>query len=150
VTPDASPTARLAGLLGEWTLARTLEPGIGTFHGRAVFVAEPGGIAYREDGTLTLASGWSGPASRAQHWSADDDGIDVRFAGELREGELLHRLRPDDAGRAADSHLCGADRYDGAYELGADELRIVMDVRGPEKSYVSTSVLRRVPPPTRG
>lgn len=138
------PEELLETLLGTWSVERRLDPAIGVFTGSAEFAREPGGFAYREQGLLELTSGWTGPASRAQRWRADADGIDVLFAGELRDGELLHRLRVDPTGRASDSHLCGADRYAGVYEFGEDEVRIAMDVCGPAKAYVATTVLRRI------
>jgi hypothetical protein len=72
----------------------------------------------------------------------------VRFAGELRDGELLHRVVLGPAGTGEDVHVCGADVYAGRYDVSRpDELRIAMDVRGPGKSYVALTVLRRARPP---
>jgi hypothetical protein len=149
VTTAPTPLATLDALAGDWIVERRLEPGIGTFAGSARFVpAADGALDYREDGELRLSSGWTGPATRRQRWIAADDAVEVRFAGDLRDGELLHRLVPTATGTTGDVHLCGADLYTGDYDFSrADEVRIAMDVRGPEKDYRAVTVLRRARPP---
>ncbi|MBP2478672.1 hypothetical protein JOF53_007544 [Crossiella equi] len=133
-----------AALPGEWRFDRVIT-GQGTAAGTAVF--RPGGtdeLHYREDGTLTLDTGYTGAAYREYRYVLAGEELRVCFP----DGRLMHALRP--AGQdpeATDTHLCGADVYTGHYALdGPDTLRISYDVRGPKKDFTISTVLHRVIP----
>ena len=58
---------------GRWRIEREIEDmaagRIGRFTGAAVFSAVPGGLAYAETGTLSLAG--AAPMAQVYHWFSD-------------------------------------------------------------------------------
>ena len=76
---------RLGAFEGDWTIERAIEDvhaaRLGRFTGRATFrPSAAGGLAYREEGTLTLGDGPAMQATRDYHWRDGGGGIiEVRF-----------------------------------------------------------------------
>lgn len=131
-----------AALPGEWRYDRVIT-GQGTATGLARFTAAaPGELHYREDGTLTLDTGYTGPAYREYRYVLDGEQLNVCFP----DGRIMHTLRPDTArAEATDVHLCGEDVYTGHYALpDQDTLRISYQVAGPHKDFTISTVLRRL------
>jgi hypothetical protein len=122
-----------AGLAGRWRLTRSIEPGVGTAAGTAVFTPDgPGRLRYREDVELRLATGHVGPAFRENTWVLGPASIQVLLA----DGTLMHTLSFGDSRQASDVHPCRADFYRGTYSFGpAGALTVDMHVTGPGKDY---------------
>jgi uncharacterized protein DUF6314 len=123
-----------AGLAGRWRLTRSIEPGIGTAQGLAVFTPDgPGRLRYREDVELRLTSGHVGPAYRENTYVLEADGIRVLLA----DGTTMHTLPLTGSGPASDVHPCRADEYRGVYDFEAagGAWTVDMHVTGPDKDY---------------
>ena len=137
-------------LVGDWTLSRRFEPGLGTMSGTARIRPErPGVLHYREDGRVAFANGHVGDAFREYHYLLDDDGtIRVCFVEPGTFGRTLHALRVDGTAAvtpAVDTHLCGADTYVGRYAFAMpDRFTVDIDVRGPAKDYATRTEFVRV------
>ncbi|MCK2244289.1 MULTISPECIES: DUF6314 family protein [unclassified Crossiella] len=129
-----------AALPGRWRFSRVIT-GQGSAIGEARFEPVSGTeLHYREDGTLTLDSGYTGPAYREYRYQLDGEVLRICFP----DGRTMHTLRPD-AAEATDVHLCGADVYTGHYRLAdQDTLHISYQVAGPHKDFTIATVFRRV------
>lgn len=144
----------LAYLRGHWRITRSLtdhlEGTSGSLTGTASFLPLPdeaGGLAYREDGQISLA-GYRGPASRSLLWlPAGGGAADVRFAD--GRAFYLADLRP---GWWRAEHRCGADVYHVSYHLhGPGLLTERWRARGPRKDYLMmTYLVRALPVPAPG
>ena len=88
---------RLDAFAGEWRVDRVIEDVRagrgGRFEGRAWFTPDAEGLAYREEGVLTMEGSGGFAASRRYHWRDGGAGtIEVRFA----DGRLFHRFYADE------------------------------------------------------
>ncbi|WP_050929988.1 DUF6314 family protein [Aestuariivita boseongensis] len=120
---------------GRWTLTRWIVHADGTkadFTGEARFEPnDTGGLAYLEDGHLTLPTGQQMRATRAYRWEAD---LSVFFD----DGRPFHQV-PAEGGEAV--HLCPPDTYRVTYDFTEwPQWQAVWQVTGPRKDYVMTSV----------
>jgi Family of unknown function (DUF6314) len=130
----------VAHLAGTWDVERELRDGAstGTFSGTAEFVPDGAGLRWDEAGRARFG-GHEGEARRALAIVADGDAWQVRFD----DGRSFHDLDLR-AGRWPAAHDCGADRYEGLYELdGADAMTVWWRVRGPAKDQRIVSRYRR-------
>ena len=125
---------RLADFLGCWQIARRIEDRLlattGAFEGMAEFVPVPEGLAYHEQGMLTLGGAAPLRAERRYLWRAGPDG---RIIVDHGDGRPFHAFHPADP---AARHLCGADDYAVRYDFGDwPRWRTHWTVRGPRKDY---------------
>lgn len=134
---------------GAWALERRIQDAHGVMsgylRGAARFTpreADRCALQLDESGRYETEQG-AFEARQRYVWRFSPEGpIDLWFA----DGRFFCRL-DFDAGRAAATHLCGEDRYQGAAEiLGPDAWRLRWRVTGPRKDYVSTSWCRRNDP----
>ena len=127
-------------LRGRWTVERRLRDaavGAGRFAGVATFAPDEGGLAWRERGRLRLGR-HDGPASRLLRVEPAPHGWLVRFS----DGRLFHRLAL--RARCSVTHACGADLYEGTYEvLGPSAFDVRWHVRGPGTDQTIVSRYRR-------
>jgi Family of unknown function (DUF6314) len=134
---------RLEAFRGRWTLARAIEDvregRTGRFEGEAAFTPQPDGLAYLEEGTMTLESTGSFAAHRRYLWAGGEAGIiEVRFA----DGRFFHRILADEA-RPVAVHDCGADQYRVRYDFRRwPRWRTEWRVTGPAKDYGMVSDYR--------
>lgn len=106
------------------------------FHGTCRFEPDGEGLECREAGVLRQA-GRRFPAGRVTLWRFPGAGhVEVRFA----DGRPFHSFTADEP---AAVHLCGADRYEVAYDFGVATWLSRWAVRGPGKDYVMTTRYRR-------
>jgi Family of unknown function (DUF6314) len=140
-TPDT-----LVFLRGAWHIDRELTDHLsgvrGTFTGEAEFAAagEPSVLRYSERGELRFG-GHVGPASRSLVCVGLAGGaVDVRFA----DGRDFYRLNLA-SGRWRAKHACARDDYVVTFRvLSADLLEERWRAAGPQKDYVSTTLLERM------
>ena len=138
----------LAALIGAWALDRHVE-GVATMSGTAVFEAgEPGWLAYREAGSLRLASGQSFHAERRYLFQPRSSGFAVFFAEtppRLFHDVVLGEERGLISGEAV--HRCSPDYYRSRYTFRSDgTFSIHHSVSGPRKSYSMDTLYRRLGP----
>ncbi|MEO0743754.1 MAG: DUF6314 family protein [Pseudomonadota bacterium] len=119
---------RLLDFEGLWRIAREVRHGdgsVGQFAGTAQFTPAGDGLAYVEEGTLTLA-GTALQATQRYHWGAD---LSVHFD----DGRFFHHVPPLGG---ETSHWCAPDQYDGHYDF-ADwpAFTVTWTVTGPRKDY---------------
>ena len=147
--PEAAwdgPGAVFGRLGGAWEIARRIEPE-GTLEGRAVFAPDGrGGLAYREEGRLRLAGGFTAAAERNYLFKPRPAGFAVYFAE--TPPRLFHEvaLTVDRRGwlRGRARHLCAEDLYLTSYGFLPDGRFVVRHrVRGPRKAYCMTTWYRR-------
>lgn len=128
-----------AYLSGSWSVLRVVtdhrRAECGSFLGWAIFHGAPDGLSYDEAGWLALGN-HRGAASQSYRYDLPrPDVAEVRFD----DGRPFHRLDLS-TGRCQARHLCGADLYDGAFEvLGEYQWRVVWRVTGPHKALVLDS-----------
>ena len=147
--PEAAwggPGAVFGRLAGAWAIARRIAPE-GALEGRAVFAPDgAGGLAYREEGRLRLAGGFTAAAERSYLFQSRPAGFAVYFdetpprlfhevaLTAVRDGRLRGRAR----------HLCADDLYLTRYAFLPDGRFVVRHrVRGPRKAYSLTTWYRR-------
>jgi hypothetical protein len=130
--PQLDPIEYLAG---RWTVQRRLTDLQTRTEGEFAGVAEFGADGtWTETGRLRFG-GYDGEARRVLRV--------VDGAVEFADGRPFHPFDLS-AGACAVEHLCGDDRYAGAYAvLGPDELRVVWLITGPRKRQHIESVYRR-------
>ncbi|WP_424939401.1 DUF6314 family protein [Aliiroseovarius sp. S253] len=126
---------QIADFLGEWCIDREIVEKAGVTHrltGTALFVAEPEGLLYREDGVLVTATGASFAASRIYHWREVAEGrVQVLF----EDGRDFHIFDFEGQLPAAD-HWCDPDMYHVSYNFGDwPQWSSVWSVSGPRKDY---------------
>ncbi|KAF2184964.1 hypothetical protein K469DRAFT_665728 [Zopfia rhizophila CBS 207.26] len=162
--------AAFTAMQGVWTLQRKIDsrsqfsPG-GTLKGTAHFhprnPTEPGYTAeylYMEEGTFTMDTGYSFPATRRyvyrynedtdkiSAWFVKEDGVSVeRFFNEMRFQECTDTLK---GWIAKGTHWCDPDNYNSSCEFrfrGAslETFGITYDVNGPKKDYTMESWYKR-------
>lgn len=118
----------LADFEGEWAIARriTQAHGAAVFTGTARFTPAQGGLAYHEEGVLTLPGVAPMRAERDYLWRGDGDRIAVLFA----DGRAFHHIGAEAA------HWCDPDDYRVRYDFTRwPEWRTEWQVRGPRKDY---------------
>lgn len=130
---------RLSDFAGHWRLSRRIEDHaagqVGLFEGEAVFTADAGGLAYREEGTLRFGSGAPMRAERRYFWREVERRIVVTFA----DGAPFHDFTAAGQGSGT-PHLCGADLYRVTYDFAHwPAWRAEWQVAGPRKDYTSIS-----------
>ena len=132
MTPD--------GLVGEWRLRRRVVDYRLGWYGRmegelVVAQSEGGALLWHEQGRLQL-NGLSHSVTRDLRLADGPDGWWVSFD----DGRPFHPWRVGEPVR----HLCGADMYDGLFDLRGDRLRILWDVSGPAKTQRLVTRLDRL------
>ena len=150
----AGPNARVqpvadlrAFLTGRWHIARTVSDARsgrdGGFDGTGTFAPLPdGGLLLTESGTMRLGD-HTGPAEQTYRYAFPD--------GPGRAEVFRHDGTPfydlDLAtGTATAVHHCGADLYQGTFQvLGPDEWIVEWAVSGPRKDYHMVTRHYRVP-----
>jgi hypothetical protein len=134
---------RLADFAGLWTVKREIEDRRagrpGSFTGLARLTPAEGGLAYVEEGRLSLGSGPAVAASRRYLWREAATAIEVHF----EDGRLFHRFDPAEGSPSA-FHDCPPDAYRVRYDfarwpLWRSEWRVV----GPRKDYAMVTAYRR-------
>ncbi|WP_340118848.1 DUF6314 family protein [Pelagibius sp. 7325] len=135
-------------LHGIWRLERSLDDRRagqrGSLNGEAVFTEQGGDLLYREAGHLSIGGHahpvYEGPALQSYRYAFP---ASARAAVHFRDGRFFHDL--DLTGGAWGCvHLCGPDRYEGAFTvLDADTWRVVWRVTGPRKDLILDSSYRR-------
>jgi hypothetical protein len=141
---------RLDAFEGNWRIDRAIEDiragRTGRFTGTARFTRLPEGLAYVEEGTLTLDAAAPLTATRRYLWR--DGGastIEVLFA----DGTFFHRFYADEA-RPAAEHACPPDRYRVRYDFARwPRWQAEWRVEGPAKDYAMVSSYRRADAPRR-
>jgi hypothetical protein len=109
----------------------------GDFTGTATFAPDGSGLRWHESGRLRFG-GHDGPAGRTLAIVPAGGGWAVAFA----DGRPFHPL---DLEGGPVEHLCGADRYAGAYRLrDGDTLDVRWHVTGPGKDLEIETTYRRV------
>lgn len=142
---DASDITRK--LIGSWSLDRVIE-GQATMQGVATFTSlDSGRLAYREQGSLTLANGTTVQAEREYIFGRSDDGFEVFFRED--PPRLFHAISlsasfgGELSGHAR--HLCKRDEYQSAYTFLPDGSFVVRHVvSGPSKGYAVRTVYTRL------
>ena len=133
----------LAAFEGLWTLTRTIEDisagQRGRFLGTARLTPTPGGLAYVEEGRLTLAAAPPMAASRRYLWRAAGAAIEIDF----EDGRFFHAF-PAAEPRPEASHFCDPDHYAVRYDFTPwPDWRAEWRVTGPRKDYRMVSDYRR-------
>lgn len=143
---DASGMSGACPLLGLWDIARTVcdmragHDAVFTGLARIAPGPESGapGIVWHEEGDLVTA-GHSGRARRVMRIVPDAGAWLVLF----EDGRPFHPLDLS-GGRCEVVHLCGADRYEGRFDMPeADAFAVRWRVRGPAKDLEIVSGYRR-------
>ena len=137
---DAGMFRQLGDLARDWQLTRAISDHLadkeGQFTGTARFTPEPGGLAYRETGTLIYGGQPPLTATRQYHWRAEGDQIVVLFA----DRTAFHSFCPN---APTARHFCAPDHYDVAYDFAEwPNWTARWQVRGPRKDYVSITRYR--------
>ena len=140
------PIADLRGFLeGGWSLVRLIDDRRagqrGSFEGRVDFVRDGGALWYRETGEMRLGD-FRGRATRAYRFD-----FPARHAARVHfdDGRFFHDLDLR-GGRAAVLHLCGEDRYHGAFRVtGQDAWEVGWEIQGPRKDLRLEARLTRRP-----
>jgi hypothetical protein len=111
------------------------------FSGSARFSDIADGLSFDEEGILSFA-GHRGPAMQRYRFEPCGSVVTVRFA----DGRLFHRIDLA-TGKAAASHECAPDVYEGRYRvLGPDQWLVTWRVSGPRKRQVIASRFCRALP----
>ena len=136
---------RLHAFAGEWRVERAIEDvragRAGRFEGRAIFTPDADGLAYLEEGVLTMDGAAGFAATRRYRWRDAGAGtIEVRFD----DGRLFHRFYADEPMPGA-AHECPPDQYRVGYDFRAWP-RWIADwrARGPRKDYRIVSTFTRL------
>lgn len=130
-------------LVGAWRLQREMRDRrlgqTGTLHGAAEFVADGGGLLYRERGALTINC-HTGMATRAYRYRfSESHCAEVCF----EDGRPFHKI---DLSRGIweAEHCCGDDFYCGSFRvLAPDAWEAIWRIEGPRKDQTLISVYRR-------
>jgi Family of unknown function (DUF6314) len=134
---------RLQAFAGLWDLEREVEDvragRTGRFSGTARFALAAGGLAYREEGTLSFQGSPPLEASRSYLWRDGGAGtLEVLF----EDGRFFHRFCADEPEPAAE-HDCPPDRYRVRYDFGRwPRWQAAWRVEGPRKDYGMVSRYR--------
>lgn len=121
---------------GRWAVARTIHDNASgersSFSGLAVLTPEPGGLLYRETGTLRTPAGEFAAERRYRWLPAGADGIAVTF----EDGRPFHLIGPGERPEA--EHDCPPDIYRVAYDFSRwPAWEAIWRVSGPRKDYDS-------------
>lgn len=124
---------RLADFAGLWRLEREIDDRLtgapGRFTGRAEFRPVDGGLAYREEGELTLGVAPGVLAVRTYLWREEGGLIRVDHG----DGRPFHSFDP--AAPEA-RHWCAPDDYRVRYDFSRwPDWQAEWEVRGPRKDY---------------
>lgn len=134
-----------AYLTGAWKVSRRIDDQrrgeSGVFDGEAAFVAEKGGLRYRERGLLRLGD-FESEGSRGYVYAFPAPAVaDIFF----EDGRFFHTLDLSGGAWSA-NHPCGDDGYNGDFIVtSADRWRVVWRVTGPRKALVLDTEYRRDP-----
>ena len=128
----------LSKFIGLYDIERIIDDRIASvpsrFEGRAMLSMSPRGAVYFETGALIL-DGKRFEAERSYLWYEDGGRIGVCFA----DGCEFHNFDPV-AGGQATTHLCGADLYQGSYDLSDwPRWSVTWEASGPRKNYRSVT-----------
>lgn len=155
-----APTKRLRveDLEGSWRVERSFRiergEGLGRFTGRVIVRRVlDGRWIWSEEGRVATRRGFL-PARRS-YWIVPAAGgvLDLYFAdggATPSPRSRFVRLAPDASGGLAGEHVCGPDRYVGAYHLAGGALEIEWRVEGPRKRARIRSRLTREGPSGSG
>ncbi len=140
---DGGRTVDLAAFEGLWHLTRTIEDiragQGGSFLGTARFTPAPSGLAYVEEGALTLGAAAPMTATRRYLWRAAGDAIEIDF----EDGRFFHAFPAGQPSPAAE-HFCDPDHYSVRYDFTRwPDWRAEWRVTGPRKEYRMSSAYRR-------
>jgi hypothetical protein len=125
-----------AFLLGRWELDRLVVDRAaamsGGLQGHASFTSVPGGLLYKERGTLTLGQ-HRGPAEQTYLFEFPES--DAQATVHFRDGHLFHSLDLRD-GQDRARHECDPDFYEGLFiAISPTAWQSEWKVRGPRKDY---------------
>ncbi|RNA34488.1 hypothetical protein BpHYR1_041743 [Brachionus plicatilis] len=139
---------------GTWLLKRTIV-GHGVMKGKARF--EKFGwnqpftkkLLYREDGVFELNDGNKLDTYKEYLYMLENEKLAVYFFENNKQDRLFHFLDfkhiDNDLLLATAIHHCSLDIYNVKYEiLSRNKFQIVYKVNGPEKNYVSQTLLTRI------
>jgi len=131
---------RLLDFQGEWRLERRISEAAGEarFDGAAVFSPCDKGLAYHEQGCLTLPNGAQMQGERRYLWREEG----ARIAVDFEDRRFFHHV-PEGGGAAA--HWCPPDQYDGVYDFTEWPVgwSVTWVVKGPRKDYRMMTRYRR-------
>lgn len=136
---------RLAAFAGDWTIEREIEDiragTPGRFVGTARFSPVAEGLAYAEEGLISLGGSAGVQAVRRYLWrDGGANAIEVLF----EDGRFFHRFYADEDTPAA-VHDCPPDQYRVRYDFSRwPRWRAEWRVRGPRKDYAMVSRYRPV------
>ena len=136
---------RLASFTGLWQLERRIDDRraarAGRLTGTARVTPASGGLAYLEQGVLTLDGAAPMTAARALLWREAEGRIEVRFD----DGRFFHSF-PADAPEPVAEHPCGPDLYRVRYDFRAwPRWRSEWRAQGTHKDYRLVSVYDPAP-----
>jgi hypothetical protein len=127
---------RLDAFEGDWRIDRVIEDiragRTGRLTGTASFTRLPEGLAYVEEGKLTLRDAPPMTATRRYLWrDGGANTIEVLFS----DGRFFHRFYADET-RPAAEHACPPDRYRVRYDFTRwPRWQAEWRVQGPAKDY---------------
>ena len=130
-------------LVGAWRLQRAMKDRrlgqTGTLHGVAEFVADGGGLLYRERGALTIDC-HTGMATRAYRYRFPEPHFaEVCF----EDGRPFHKIDLS-RGMWEAEHRCGNDLYCGSFRvLAPNAWEAAWRIEGPRKDQTLISAYRR-------
>ncbi|RNA27735.1 hypothetical protein BpHYR1_011812 [Brachionus plicatilis] len=143
---------------GSWSASRTIV-NTGAFNGTASFESSETNaneLIYNEKGVFEFFDRADSKfdASRSFLYSlVDDKDIQVFFNDKGSEKKLFHCFRCESIGDHTENrikfknrHFCSPDTYDITYEIDFenDQFEITYDVSGPEKSYISKTLFKKI------
>lgn len=119
----------LSDFEGVWRVSRQITPDAGPaarFEGTASWVPSEGGLAYNEQGLMTLEGHPPMQAERRYFW---DSALSVYF----EDGRFFHQV-PSQGGPT--EHWCDPDRYQLRYDFSRwPSFGVTWRVHGPRKDY---------------
>ena len=125
---------------GVWQLKRSIKDFTGAsdghFKGQARLWRSLDGLAYHEEGMLSLGDAGALKAERKYFWQIQ---VPARVEVYFEDGRFFHAFNPNENHWQAE-HICAPDHYRVAYEFsGNAQWQSVWDVTGPRKSYCMIS-----------
>lgn len=123
----------LSDFEGTWQITRDIRPEIGPsarFVGQGIWTPDNQGLAYTEQGVLSMDGVSPMQAERRYFWRPE---LSVWF----EDGRFFHQVP---AGGGQTEHWCDPDQYKVTYDFSAwPKFDVYWDVRGPRKAYRMSS-----------